>query len=134
MCREKEAVVDIKTFRVTAAICPGDDVTGAEQSRLSYAGERTAALPISQQRPAENVLPDTLFANAVNFCGAEPGDLVLIGVQRHIWQGAREFVHAVERGAHRALVRKAICGPFALRHRRRGRRIELGGYAGVVDR
>src|SRR5579883_380289 len=105
---EEEAVMDVEALRIARAVRPADDVRGAQQRPLGDAGERAAALPIVEQRVAEDVLPDTLHDEPLRLgrarqpCGFrfEPGE-------RRRRQADAEPVNAIERGIERRQRRKS---------------------------
>jgi len=60
----------VESFGIALAICPRDDVRGAEQHRVGDSGEGIAPLPIIHQAVAKNVLPDPLQHESFSLCRA----------------------------------------------------------------
>ena len=53
--------MDVEPLGIAFAICPRDDVRGAQQGRVGNPGKRTTALPIVHQTSAKDVLTDPLY-------------------------------------------------------------------------
>lgn len=80
--RKQKTVVNVETFRVSVAMGPTLDMTGAEKLGYREAGDAASAIPEVEQAVAEKVLADALDHEA--FCFRPP------------WQGPGPLVEGVE--------------------------------------
>ncbi len=58
--RQEYAVVDVEALGVVGAFGPGHDVRCAKEGGIARAGQRALAVPVFEQRFAEDILPDAL--------------------------------------------------------------------------